>query len=151
MIDLKAMLVCAVAMFAGAVAPKSEEDAATCETQGCHVKFVPTAVCGSVDSDLPPEPDAQGNGSCTCDGPICIWSSHCNKDVVITFTAPSGHVLCKGTTSYGSNEQVTISVKKCGDGDLISFEARDTNCTGRIACTMFGEVMCPRCGDNTCF
>ena len=150
MLDLNAMLVCAVAMFAGAVAPKSEKTSDDCETQGCHVKFVPLASCGSVDSDLPPEPDAQGNGSCTCDGIRCIWSSHCNKDVVLSFTAPSGTVLCEGTTAHGSNEQVTLSVKACGQTRTDEFQARLTNCSGRIHCTMTGIVKCTNCNVLTC-
>lgn len=91
-----------------------------------------------------------GNGQCKCDDGTCEFVSDCNKSYTYTIHAGVGNVLCKGETSFGNNETVTLTVDGCGKQDAFEFLVRQGDCTGTKVGTVKVKLSCGLCSEATC-
>lgn len=135
------------ALFAGGSSPQGSG----CELHGCKTwQYAYEAYPGSISGNCPAEDDPS-QGACECQSGKCIETDNkCVADWMVTFTAPPGKVLCNGTTSYGANETVTLSVKECGEAHSVSFAVKSVDCSSPVEQIMMVKYGCRDCTGASC-
>ncbi|MFO1077950.1 MAG: hypothetical protein U1E73_09530 [Planctomycetota bacterium] len=118
----------------------------------------PAITGATISGDLPDEP---GDGSCICDGGLCIdHSDPCSQTMVYVFNAGTNRVLCSPTTSQtgsipadavGSQQAtVTLSVSECGDFQWAQMTVHDNTCNNNLVGTVTVEIGCYDCSEESC-